>query len=139
MDDIILKYFNDGFSYLEVVELLNDVHDFEIILSTLKRWLKDNKLKKRPLAALSSSNEEIRQAVEEELDGSGSRVGYRRFYCAPVRKGFFVRKQDVRLFVKKLNPKGVILRKRRRLCGRKYSNPGPSFIWHTDGYDKLKY
>ena len=32
-----------------------------------------------------------------------------------------------------------MLRKRRRLCRRKYSNPGPSLIWHIDGYDKLKY
>ena len=32
-----------------------------------------------------------------------------------------------------------MLKKRRRLCRRKYSNPGPSFIWHIDGYDKLKY
>ena len=57
--DNILKYFNDGFSYLEIVELLNHVHDFEISLSTLKWWLKDSKLKRRPLAAVRSSNEEI--------------------------------------------------------------------------------
>ena len=76
MDDIILKSFNDGFSYLGIVELLNHVHDFEIISSTLKRWLKDNNLKRRPLAAVRSSNEEMQQAVEEKLNGSGSRVGY---------------------------------------------------------------
>ena len=33
MDDIILKCFNDGFSYLEIVELLNHVRDFQIISS----------------------------------------------------------------------------------------------------------
>ena len=138
MDDTILKYFNDGFSDLEIVELLNHVHDFQISLSTLKRWLKDNNLK-RPLSAARSPNEEIRQAVQEELSGSGSRVGYRRVHRALVRKGLGVRKHYVRLLVKELDPEGVILRKRRRLCRRKYSNPGPSFIWHIDGYDKLKY
>ena len=73
MDDIILKYFNEVFSYLEIVELLNHVHDFEISLSTLKRWFKDKNLKGRPLAAVPSSNKEIRQAVEEELNVSSSR------------------------------------------------------------------
>ena len=43
MDDIILKCFNDGFSYLEIVELLNHVRDFQITSSNLKRWLKDNR------------------------------------------------------------------------------------------------
>ena len=33
MDDIILKYFNDGFSYLEIVGLLNHVNDFQISLN----------------------------------------------------------------------------------------------------------
>ena len=61
MDDIILKYFNNGFSYLEIVEFLNHVHDFQISLSILKSWLKDNNLKRRPLAAGHSSNEIIRQ------------------------------------------------------------------------------
>ena len=36
-DAIILKYLNDGFSYLEMVELLNHVHDFQISLSNRKR------------------------------------------------------------------------------------------------------
>ena len=138
-DGIILKYFNDGSSYLEIAELLNHAHDFEISLSTLKRWLKDNNLKRRPLAAVRSSNEEIRQAVEEELNGSGSRVGYRRVHRALERKSLVVRKHNVTLLVKELDPEGVILRKRRRLCRREYRNPGFSFIWHIDGYDKLKY
>ena len=57
MDDIILKYFSNGFSYLEIAELLNHVHDFQISLSTLKRWLKDNNLQRRPLATVLSSDE----------------------------------------------------------------------------------
>ena len=37
-----------------------------------------------------------------------------------------------------VDPNGVERRKRRRLIRRKYSAPGPNFIWHVDGYDKLK-
>jgi hypothetical protein len=29
-------------------------------------------------------------------------------------------------------------RKRRRLLRRQYSCPGPYFVWHIDGYDKIK-
>ena len=100
--------------------------------------MKDNNLKRRPIAAVHCCNEEIRQAVQTELNGSGSRVGFRMVHRALVRKGLVVRKH-VRLLVKELDPEGVMLRKRRRLCRRKYSNPGPSFNWHIDGYDKLKY
>ena len=64
-DAIILKYLNDGFSYLEMVELLSHAHDFQISLSNRKRWLNDSNLKRRPIAAVCSSNEEIRQAVQE--------------------------------------------------------------------------
>ena len=102
MRDIILKYFSDAFSYLKIVELLNHFHDFQISLSTLKRWLKDSNLKRRPLAAVRSSNEEIRQAVQEELNDSVSRVGYRRVYRILVRKGLFVRKH-FRLLIKELD------------------------------------
>ena len=56
-DAIILKYLNDGFT-------------FQISLSNRKRWLNDSNLKRRPIAAICSSNEEIRQAVQEELNGS---------------------------------------------------------------------
>lgn len=28
MDDVILKYFNDGFPYFEIVGLLTHAHDF---------------------------------------------------------------------------------------------------------------
>ena len=50
-----------------------------------------------------------------------------------------VRKHNVRLLVKELDPKGIMLKNRRRLRRRKYSNSGSSCTWHIDGYDKLKY
>ena len=77
--------------------------------------------------------------MQEELNGSGSRVGYRRVHRALVSKGLVVRKHNVRQLIKELDSKGVKLRKRRRLYRRKYSNPVSNFIWHIVGYDKLKY
>lgn len=43
-NDVIVKYFNDGFSSMEIAEILNNVHDFQS-LSRLKRWLKDKSLR----------------------------------------------------------------------------------------------
>ena len=52
MDDVILKYFNDGFSYMEIAEVLNNFNDFQTRLSNLKRWLKDKNLKRRHVVAV---------------------------------------------------------------------------------------
>lgn len=110
-------YFNDGFSYLEIAELLKHVHDFQISLSTLKRCFKGNNPKRRP----PFSNEEIWKTVLEELNGSGSRVVYcRGALCTLVRNNLVVRKHIFKILVKELAPKS------------------PSFTWHIHGYDKSK-
>ena len=44
----------------------------------------------------------------------------------------------MRLIHKTLDPEGVERRFRRRLKRRKYYAKGPNYIWHIDGYDKLK-
>ena len=37
-----------------------------------------------------------------------------------------------------LEPEGVSLRSRRKLKRPKYYAKGPNYVWHIDGYDKLK-
>lgn len=37
-----------------------------------------------------------------------------------------------------IDPGGVERRKQKRLLRRQYAAPGPNFVWHIDGYDKLK-
>ncbi len=37
-----------------------------------------------------------------------------------------------------LDPQGTAQRKTQRLNHRIYLNKGPNFLWHMDGYDKLK-
>eukprot|EP00057_Strongylocentrotus_purpuratus_P004857 XP_003729637.2 PREDICTED: uncharacterized protein LOC100891753 [Strongylocentrotus purpuratus] len=54
------------------------------------------------------------------------------------QSGLRVRKEDVRLLLTVLDPEGVQLRKARRLVRRAYFAKGPNYIWHIDGYDKLK-
>ena len=44
----------------------------------------------------------------------------------------------MRLTLETLDPEGVDRRTRQILKRRKYSAKGPNYIWHIDGYDKLK-
>ena len=55
-----------------------------------------------------------------------------------ISKGIRCRREDVRKMVCDKDPEGVQLRKQRRLRCRKYLSPGPNFVWHNDGHDKLK-
>jgi hypothetical protein len=59
-------------------------------------------------------------------------------YAKCREHGLRVRKEDVRLLLKELDPRGVSRRLARRLRRRNYFSKGPNFIWHIDSYDKLK-
>ena len=49
-----------------------------------------------------------------------------------------VSRQTVRLALRIIDPDGVAQRLSRRLQPRQYKARGPNFLWHIDGYDKLK-
>jgi len=65
-------------------------------------------------------------------------MGYRRMHKALLNRGLVCRKEDVRKELKNIDPDGVAYRKRRRLQRRKYQSPGPNYVWHIDGHNKLK-
>lgn len=52
--------------------------------------------------------------------------------------GFTVDRESVHLILQSLDPDGVEQCSRRRLRRRQYRSKGPNYIWHIDGYDKLK-
>lgn len=52
--------------------------------------------------------------------------------------GIVIDRETVRRIVKGLDPEGVEMRSKRRFRRRRYAAAGPNFIWHLDGYDKLK-
>ena len=55
-----------------------------------------------------------------------------------ISKGIRCCREDIRKMVCDKDSEGVQLRKRRRLLSRKYTSPGPKFVWHIDRHDKLK-
>ena len=134
----VRRYFNDGFSYEEILEFLKIRHEYICSLSTLKRFLRKNGLRKRPLANFRDSNNLIVEAIRIELDGSGRGMGYQRMHQALISQGIHCRREDVRKIVKELDSEGVELRRKKRLHRRKYVTKGPNYVWHIDGHDKLK-
>ena len=52
--------------------------------------------------------------------------------------GLVVTRDTVRQVLKILDPEGVDLRSKHRLRRRTYNAKGPNYLWHIDGYDKLK-
>ncbi len=113
--------------------LLN--HEIRISLRQLKRILARNSLGRRRF----SSFDDIVAALEEELNGSGSIVGYRSMWQKLIFDHHLsVSKEFVRNALRIMDPEGVEIRSRNRLQRRQYNGKGPNFIWHLDGYDKLK-
>ncbi len=49
-----------------------------------------------------------------------------------------VKRETVQQLIKQIDPEGVAVRTSRKFKRRIYYVSGPNFIWHIDGYDKLK-
>ena len=54
------------------------------------------------------------------------------------RMGIPAKRSTVMELIRELDPAGVEHRRKRKLRRRTYSVPGPDYLWHIDGHDKLK-
>ena len=111
------------------------LHGITASLSTLKRRLQTLALSRR---AANLSVDELKEAIQRELSGSGCFVGYRRFWATLRQKGYFVKRATIMTILRELDPEGVNSRKRKTLRRRTYEAKGRNFVWHKDDYDKLK-
>ncbi|XP_031358157.1 uncharacterized protein LOC116181857 [Photinus pyralis] len=134
-DNLIRSYFSLGLHYSEILSLLLIQHNIILSERQLKRILRRLNLTRRKNF---SSFEEIFLFIEELLEGSGRFHGYRWIHLKCLQRGLVVKQETVRLLLKILDPTGVSTRRRRRLRRRDYFNKGPNYLWHMDGYDKLK-
>ena len=135
---IVKDYFRKGYTYLEMLEFLKVHHKRTISLSTLKRYLKKMNCFRRPLFGRRINFNEAKEIVQEELYGSRSILGYKRVWSHLSTSGILLRREDVRLALRELDPENVDKRQRRCLRRRKYCNLVPDYVWHIDGHDKLK-
>ena len=134
-DVIIKNYFSSGFSYQEILAFLSLHHGLEISLRQLHRYL-------RRLGLFRRRNKDDLNIVilkmKREISSSSSCFGYRLMHQKLRQMGVTTDQETVRLTLEALDPEGVICRFRNRLKRRIYISKGPNYMWHIDGYDKLK-
>ncbi|XP_064630795.1 uncharacterized protein LOC135489386 [Lineus longissimus] len=72
-------------------------------------------------------------------ENSRSCLGYRPVWRRLIEEyGITVSRNRVMELMRIINEEGVESRRQRRLITRRYRTPGPNYVWHIDGYDKLK-
>ena len=132
---LITMYFKLGMTFEEISLILARKHDVIISVRQMKRITATLGLYRRKNR---SDPLDVASYICQELRRSGQLHGYRWMYTKCKERGYVVDQETVRLIIKYLDPEGVRCRTRRRLRRRAYFNMGPNFLWHMDGYDKLK-
>ena len=112
---IVKDYFIKWYTCLEILEFLKVHHKKAISLSTLKRYLKKMKCFRRPLFGRRINFNEVKEIAQEEFYGSGSNLGYRRVWSYLSTSVILLRREDVRLALRELDPENVDKRQRWRL------------------------
>ena len=115
-EEIIQNYFNLGLTASEIALFLVSVHGIRISLRHLKRILRQLGCTRR---RHPSDLNEVVQAVEEELRGSGSLLGYRSMHQRLINQyGLVTTREVVRQVLRIFDPEGVAYRSRHRLQRR---------------------
>jgi hypothetical protein len=114
------------------------VHGMVLSLRQLKRKLKGLGLRRR--APRTAANLRlVSRLVWRELSASGVQLGYRALWRRIRRKyKAVVSRKTVMMALRQIDPVDSMSRKQHKLQRRVYYNKGPNYVWHIDGYDKLK-
>ena len=115
--------------------LLKNHHGIKVSLRMLHRFLRwanfYRKVKQSPLL-------DIVIFIQYELEGCGSCISYRAMHQRCIRNGLMVSQVIVTQIMKHLDPIGASTGRRGTLRRRLYYTTGPNWVWHSDGYSKLK-
>ena len=136
-DDLVAEYFNQGYTNNEIVFALLSTHGVCISLATLKRILQRLGLRRRHNTM--SPIHDIIGAILDIIEHSGQCLGYRTVWkrlCSQYNMR--VTRNEVMKLMRVIDGQAVERRRKRRLLRRRYICPGPNYVWHIDGYDKLK-
>jgi len=81
---------------------------------------------------------DIVEAMLKIMENSGKCLGYRRVWKRLTTEyGIAIQPKTVMELMCLIDPDGVARRKNRKLIRCQYTSPGPNFVWHVDGYNKL--
>ena len=132
--EILCDLFEKGLKNWKIQHVLRMDYGVQISIRHLKRKLIELGLKKRLYSNMAS----VTHFIQNEVLQSVQLHGYRMMAARCKESGLNVRMEDVRIILLHLDPVGVSLRRSRSIRRRAYYAAGPNFIWHFDGYDKLK-
>ena len=97
-NDLIEQYFHLGLNYSELMSFLLLRHGVRLSLRQLKRILRSRELRRRKI---QSRIDRVVSAVEQELQSSGSCIGYRQMHQRLLRDhGIVIDRDTVRRIVK---------------------------------------
>ncbi|CAC5386636.1 unnamed protein product [Mytilus coruscus] len=131
-NNLIEMYYTLRLTFDEIKYILAKKHKVIISTRQLKRIVASLGLYRRR----SRSNLfDVATFISKELQVSGK---LRWMHTKCLERGLEIDKESVRLIIKCLDQTGVKCRNARKLTRRTYMNNGPNYIWHMDGYDKLK-
>ncbi|XP_057690895.1 uncharacterized protein LOC130920720 [Corythoichthys intestinalis] len=133
--DTIEDLFRRGFTNSEILVVLEESHHIKLSLRTLERMLRKKKLWRR---RNKTDEMEVANFIEHQLQTSGKQHGYRWMHQKCWLSGIITDRETVRQLMRLMDGHGVDLRARNRLRRRAYVSRGPNYVWHIDGYDKLK-
>lgn len=86
-----------------------------------------------------SSLDDVFKALKDELIGSGQQLGYKFIWQRlKFKQKLRVKHKTVLRIVCLVDGEGVAVRKAKCFHRRQYYCPEPNFVWHLDGFDKLK-
>lgn len=137
LKELIRAYFWLNYTYKEIIGLLQKEHSIKIGLRTLQRIIHSMNLKRKNIK--ESPVEDLLAAVIIEKQSCGENLGYRPIWQRLRDKYHLNVKQLTALkILRVVDEDGIRKRSRHRLKRRLYSVPGPNYLWHLDGYDKLK-
>lgn len=131
---LLKNYFLDGFAFMEIQQLLRQVHNIELSVRHLRRVANNMGLYKRKQSSIHRCIDFIHQTISR----TGSLHGYRWMHLKCIRHGLVISRETVRRILKLIDPINAALRRNKTLRRREYESHGPNEIWHMDGYDKLK-
>ena len=136
LNDLIKHYFQQGYYYSEILHTLFTLHGVVISLRQLQRILRRREFYRK---GNSSNANDVIEFIEIELNGSSSEIGgYRQIHQRCIQGGLRVTRKTVATIIKELDLEEVELGGRRHLRRRLYFAREPNWVWHIDGYDKLK-
>ena len=129
--EIIERYFHLGYKYDVISNLLRSKHDICMNVRTLKRRHVKYKLSRNETWR---SEEEVKNIIKEEMQGSGCLSGYRKmWHLLKLKYNIHVPRNMVAQVLHDIDPEASSLRKKKKLKRRHYLSHGPNQCWHIDG------